>query len=141
MILRHTIRIIILSVLLSKSFLVMAANFTDGVYEIVVTQGMKGMPGGMGSYRWRECLASDKPMPTKYLQAQSCDVLELKTLYRTVHYKLSCFNPNGSFINEGKLRFSGTQINGKSKSNMGAVDGESMVMRYKFRGRRIGNCQ
>lgn len=139
--LSRLIQIAIVSVFLAISLVAQAVDFPDGEYEIAVSQGIKGLPGGMGSFKWRECLTKERPMPTKYLQAQSCDVLESKTLYRTLHYKMSCFNEHGSYVNEGQLRFSNTKINGKSKSEMGDVDGESVVIRYKFRGRRIGYCQ
>lgn len=135
------LRLVFLSILCAFTFSAQAMDFRDGVYEISVSQGVKGMPGGVGRFTLRECLTGDKPIPKKYLQGQSCDVLESKTLYHTMHYKLSCFNVHGTFGNEGQLHFSNTQIYGKSKSIMSAVDGISMVVRYKFRGRRIGNCQ
>lgn len=134
------LRVVFISIFLAVSLIAQAMDFQDGEYEIVVRQGVKGLPGGMGKLKWRECLTKDKPIPTQYLQANSCDVLELKTVYHTLHYKMSCFNENGTIVNAGRIYLGNTQLSGKSKSEAGGVPGESIMVRYKFRGRRIGNC-
>jgi hypothetical protein len=118
-----------------------AINFRQGEWELVVRQSIKGMPQGMGEVEWRECLTQANPIPTDYLQSQSCDVLESHAVYHTLHYKMSCYGEHGTFINEGKVHFSNFRIDGNSKSEIGSVDGEKMVVRYKFRGRRVGDCQ
>ena len=119
---------------------VWALDFHPGNWEFVVKQGMKGMPGGMGEKEWRECLTQANPIPTVYLQARNCRVLESHAVYRTLHYQLSCFSEHGTMTNEGKIHFGSFRMEGSSKSDVGDVAGENMVMRYKFTGRRIGDC-
>ena len=118
-----------------------AFEFRPGEWEFVVRQSVKGMPGGMGEFQWRECLTSTNPIPRVYLQARSCDVLESHAVYHTLHYKMSCYTDNGSLTNEGKVHFTNFRMDGKSRSDVGDVAGENMVIRYKLSGRRIGDCR
>ena len=117
-----------------------ALDFKEGEWELEVRQSVKGMPTGLAVSHWRECLTKSNPIPTLYLQARSCDVLEQHAVYRTLNYKMSCFTEHGSLTNEGKIHFGDFKINGKSRSDIGIVAGENMVVRYKFEGRRIGEC-
>lgn len=135
------LQVLFISALLTVSLAAQAMDFQTGEYEIAVSQGIRGLPGGMGSMKWRECLTIDKPIPSRYLQVDSCDVLELKTAYRTLQYKMSCFNEKGTIVNVGRIHLGQSQLSGKSKSEVSGEPGESIVVRYKFRGRRIGNCQ
>lgn len=125
---------------LGASSLALAANLQAGEWELSVRQSVKGMPRGMGVVEWRECLTQAKPIPTRYLQVQSCDVYESHSLYHTLHYKMSCFGEHGTFVNAGKIRFNSFKLDGDSKSEIGKVEGVSMVVRYKFQGRRVGDC-
>lgn len=118
-----------------------AFEFREGEWELTVRQGVKGMPTGMGVMTWRECLTQSKPIPTMYLQARSCDVLEQHAVYRTLRYKLSCYTEHGSITNEGKIHYGDSKLNGDSKSDSGDVAGQKILVRYKFEGRRIGDCQ
>jgi hypothetical protein len=117
-----------------------AIEFKEGEWEITVKQGVKGMPTGMGVTTWRECLTQSKPIPTVYLQARNCDVLEQHAVYKTLRYKLSCFADQGSFTSDGKIHFDAVKLNGDSKSDFGEVAGKNMLVRYKFQGRWIGEC-
>ena len=125
---------------LSISVTAQALDFRSGEYELELRQSVKGMPAGMGTVAWRECLTQTNPIPTQYLQAHSCDLLESHTVYHTLHYKLSCYTDHGTLTNEGKVHFSRMKIHGNSRSDVGDVRGEKMVVRYKFKGRRIGDC-
>jgi len=137
-------RLVLLTMLILLHWLVVlpayALNFAQGEWEFVVRQSIKGMPQGMGKLEWRECLTPANPIPTDYLQSRSCDVLESHAVYHTLRYKMSCYGDHGTFTNVGKLHFSNFKIDGNSKSEIGDVDGTKMVVRYKFRGRRIGDC-
>jgi hypothetical protein len=117
-----------------------ALDFKEGEWELTVKQGVKGMPSGMGAMTWRECLTQSRPIPTVYLQARSCDVLDQHVVYRTLRYKLSCYTEHGSLTNEGKIHFGGLKFTGDSKSDVGDVAGKNILVRYKFEGRRIGDC-
>lgn len=135
------LRITIISLFCAISLSALAMDFREGEYEITVTQGVRGLPGGMGSIKWNECLTSDRPIPTRYLQAKSCDVLESRTLYHTLHYNMSCFGENGTINNEGQIHFDNARLSGRSKSDMSSVNGEKLLARYKIKGRFIGDCQ
>lgn len=111
-----------------------------GEWNIRVSQNITGLPAGTLQFRLRECLDSAHPIPTKYLQASSCDVLSQHFVYHTLHYKLSCFGRNGTFTNEGVIRFGRLHLAGRSKSDTGRVDGQSTVMRYTLSGTRAGSC-
>jgi len=134
-------RLILISFALLLSISAQANNVRSGEYELVVKRSIKGLPSGIGSLEWRECLTQANPIPTQYLQASNCDVLESHMVYHTLHYKLSCYTDKGTFTNEGKLRFGNFRLDGKSKSDTGDVAGQTMVVRYKFEGRRIGDCR
>lgn len=127
--------------LLLSSALAHAVEFKEGEWELTVKQSVKGMPVGVPAVSWRECLTQANPIPTRYLQARSCDVIEQNAVYRTLHYKINCFTENGSMINEGKVRFGEFKLSGDSKSELADVAGRDMVLRYKFEGRRIGECK
>lgn len=125
---------------LSIAVAAQALDFTSGEWELVVRQSVKGMPSGMGTVQVRECLTHENPIPKLYLQARNCEVLESHAVYHTLHYKMSCYSDNGTFTNEGKIHFGSFRIDGNSKSDMAAVAGQNMVIRYKFEARRVGDC-
>jgi len=113
----------------------------EGEWELVVKQNVSGMPVGIPETHYRECFTEADPIPTSFLKARSCDILEQRVVHRTVHYKINCFTENGSIINEGKIRFGSRKITGNSKTDLGDVAGKTTVLRYKFTGRRIGECR
>ncbi|MGD8784154.1 MAG: hypothetical protein PVF28_00305 [Thioalkalispiraceae bacterium] len=133
-------RFLIFSVLLLTSLQLNALEMVEGEWELVVKQNVSGMPVGIPPTHHRECFTEADPIPTSFLKARSCDVIEQRVVYRTVHYKINCFTENGSVINEGKIRFGARKISGSSKTNLGDVAGRNTVLRYKFKGRRIGEC-
>lgn len=125
---------------LQVSLSVQAIEFQGGEWELTVKQMVNGMPVSREATIYRECLTPTNPIPTSYLRAQRCDVLEQRDRHRTVFYKMSCYTDNGSLINEGQVRFGSFKITGDSKSELGQVAGRPMVMQYKFEGRRLGEC-
>jgi len=131
----------LLAALLFSSAISRAVDFKEGDWELTVKQSVKGMPAGIPRATWRECLTRAKPVPIQYLQARSCDVIETHEVYRTLYFKLNCFTENGSMINEGKIRFGQLKISGDSKSELADVAGKDIVLRYKFEGRRVGDCR
>lgn len=120
---------------------VFAADFTPGQWEFSVRYTISGMPAAVPTQKFEQCLTEANPVPTVFLQASSCDVLEQQKLHRTLHYKVNCFTRDGTLVNEGEVRFSGGKARGKSKSDLGDVAGRNSVLRYKFTGRYIGACQ
>lgn len=117
-----------------------ALDMVEGEWELTVKYTVSGMPINTPAKRYRECFSQEDPIPTSYLQAQSCHVLDQRTRYRTVYFRLSCLTDEGSVINEGKIHFSAMKIRGDSKIDLGDVAGKTTVMRYKFTGRRLGEC-
>jgi hypothetical protein len=115
-------------------------KFKPGKWQLSLSQSISGMPGGFQNIRWEECLSQADPIPKAYLQARSCDVLEQKAVFRTLRYKMSCYTEHGTLTNQGKFHFGDFRIDGTSKSDMGVVDGRSMIVRYKIQGRRVGDC-
>jgi len=115
-------------------------KFKPGKWQLTLSQSLQGMPGGFQKLRWEECLSQADPIPKAYLQARSCDVQEQNAVYRTLHYKMSCFTEHGTLTNQGKFHFGDFRIEGVSKSDMGVVDGRDMIVRYKIEGRRVGDC-
>lgn len=138
---RFLVRAVFSAGLLFSSALAFPIEFTAGEWELTVKQSVKGMPAGIPPVTWRECLSPANPIPIKYLQARSCDVIEQHEVYRTLHFRMNCFTENGSMINEGKIRYSDFKISGDSKSELADVAGQDIVLRYKFAGRRLGDCQ
>lgn len=116
-----------------------AYNVPQGEYALRLREGVTGMPVGIAELQWHECLTASHPIPTAYLQA-SCNVMAQHEVYQTLRYQLSCFGKRGTFSNEGQIHFGKLQLTGKSKSDVGVVDGETMVVRYTFAGRRVGAC-
>lgn len=127
--------------LLSASLTAYAADIRQGEWELMVKQSVNGMPSGMGGFEWRECLNQAHPIPTAYIQARNCDVLESHVVYHTLHFKMSCYSENGTITSEGKVRFGDLKMDGDAKSGVGSAAGNNMVVWYKFEGRRIGDCQ
>jgi hypothetical protein len=118
--------------------MLMASSFTPGEWEFEVRYTMSGVPTGVPEQTFRECL--QQPVPTVFLQARSCEYLQVKQRGRTVHYRVNCFTENGTLINEGSVRYSGSNARGSSRSDLGDVAGRNSVLRYKFTGRYLGTC-
>lgn len=116
-------------------------NFKEGEWEIEVKQTVSGMPIANPPTIYRQCLTHDNPIPTLYLQARSCDLIDSKERRNSVKYKLNCFTDNGSIINEGKVQYRNRKISGRSKTDLGKVTGRDTVLGYSFKGHRIGECQ
>jgi len=117
-----------------------ALDIVPGEWDITVKHSVSGFPVGSPPQKFRECFSDADPIPTSFLQARSCDVIEQRVRHRTVYYRVNCFTENGSIINEGKIRFSASKITGNSKTDLGEVAGRPMVLRYKFTARRRGEC-
>lgn len=117
-----------------------AFEMVEGEWELTVKYTVSGMPIAIPAEHYRECFTQEDPIPTSFLNAHSCQVIEQRARHRTVFFRLSCFADNGSFINEGKIHFSSMKIRGDSKTDLGDVAGKTTTMRYKFTGRRLGDC-
>ena len=117
-----------------------AFDMVEGEWELEVKYTVSGMPIANPAEHYRECFTREDPIPTSYLNARQCQVIEQHTRHRTVFFKLSCLTEHGSVINEGKIRFGSMKITGDSKIDLGDVAGKTTVMRYKFTGRRLGEC-
>jgi hypothetical protein len=126
--------------IVSFSANVLALEITPGEWELTVKQNVSGMPVGVPTQKHRECFSDDDPIPTSFLKARQCDVIEQRVRHRTVYFKVNCFTEHGSIINEGKIKFSSLKVSGDSKTDLGEVAGRTSVLRYKFTGRRIGEC-
>lgn len=136
---RHSIILGVL-VLLSTSQVV-ALDVVEGEWELTVRHTVSGMPIANPPVHYRECFTERDPIPTSFLEAKNCDVIDQHSRGRTLYYRLSCFTEHGSIINEGQIRFGSFKISGKSKSDLGDVAGKNTVLRYKFTGRRLGECR
>jgi hypothetical protein len=117
-----------------------ALEMVEGEWELTVKYTISGMPISNPEEHYRECFTQDDPIPTSFLNARNCEIIDQHTRYRTVYYRLNCFTENGSIINEGKIHFTSMKINGDSKTDLGEIAGRNSVMRYKFTGRRLGDC-
>ena len=118
-----------------------AVEIAEGEWELTVKYTMSGMPISNSEERYRECFTQEDPIPTSFLNARNCQIIDQHTRYRTVYYRLNCFTEHGSIINEGKIHFTSMKINGDAKTDLGEVAGRNSVLRYKFTGRRLGDCQ
>ena len=118
-----------------------AVDIVEGEWELTVKYTMSGMPISNPTEYYRECFTQEDPIPTSFLNARSCQIIDQHTRYRTVYYRLNCFTEHGSIINEGKIHFTSMKINGDAKTDLGEVAGRNSVLRYKFTGRRLGDCQ
>lgn len=134
-------RFIILISLVFASAQTTALDMVEGEWELLVKQNVSGMPMGIPPVHIRECFTEADPIPTSFLNARNCDVIEQRVVHRTVHYRINCFTEHGSVINKGKIRFGSRKITGNSKTDLGDVAGKTTVLRYKFTGRRIGECR
>ena len=129
---------VVLMFLLSSH--VLAVDLVEGEWELTVKHTMSGIPVSNPDEHYRECFTQDDPIPTSYLNASSCQILEQRSVHRTVYFKLNCDTEHGPVINEGKIHFTSMKITGESKIDLGEVAGRNSVLLYKFTGRRLGEC-
>ena len=110
---------------------VSALDLTEGEWELEVKQTVSGMPVANPPISIRECFTEADPIPTSFLNARSCHVMEQRVRHRTVYYKVNCFTEHGSVINEGKIRFGNFKITGSSKTDLGdvAIRGKAEVIK------------
>lgn len=116
-------------------------EFPEGEWELEVKYNISGMPIANPPELHRECFSVEDPIPTSFLRARSCDIIDKRVRHRTVYYRINCFTEHGSVINQGKIRFGSFKITGSSTTELGDVAGKRSTLRYKFTGRRIGECQ
>lgn len=120
---------------------VMSADFVaGGQWEFSVKQDISGLPMGIATVIYSECLNDQQPIPQSFLQASRCDVSSIKTLYHTVSWKMTCDTDNGRVYNEGKINFRDLKASGESRSYAGNTLGRDTTVRYKFTARRLGDC-
>ncbi|MBI3561784.1 MAG: hypothetical protein HY080_08720 [Gammaproteobacteria bacterium] len=112
-----------------------------GEWELTVQQDVSGLPVGLPTLIYRECLQQDQPIPKSFLQASECAVAEMKTLYRTVSWKMNCQTDHGRVYNEGKINFHVLKASGESRTYAGNVAGKNTTLRYRFTARRLGECR
>lgn len=134
-------RSIFFSLMICTAFGAQAFELQAGLWRFQVTQNIGGMPLGDGALRFEQCLSKNDPIPTAYLQAQRCDVLERDEKPGKLHWRISCFTDHGTVTNEGFLKLNGRRLRGRSQSDLGEVQGRHTVMRYQLSGTRIGQCQ
>lgn len=127
----------LLLVLSGNSF---AVDMVEGEWELTVKYTLSGMPVENPAEHYRECFTQEDPIPTSFLNARSCQILEQRERHRTVYFKLNCNTEHGPIVNEGKIHFTSMKITGDSKIDLGDVAGRNSVMHYKFTGRRLGDC-
>ena len=133
-------RLYITVIFLGIPCVLMAGDFQHGEWEFSVKYTISGMPVRVPTQKFRQCM-KDNTAPTVFLQAQSCDVLELSERHQTIRYKVNCFTDNGTLVNEGKLHITGGRMRGTSKSDLGDAAGRNSVIRYKFTGKYLGACK
>ena len=117
---------------------VFAVDMVEGEWELKVKYTVSGMPVANPAEHYRECITHEDLIPTSFLNARNCEVIEQRERHRTIYFRINCFTEHGSVINEGQIRFGSMRISGKSKTDLGDVAGRPKIMRYKFTGRRIG---
>jgi len=120
---------------------VSAVEIVEGEWELTVKYTISGMPVNKPAEHYRECITKAHPFPSSYLQARSCQVLDQHERYRTITYSLNCLTEHGPVVNTGKIHFTSMKIDGESRIDLGEVAGRNSVMRYRFTGRRLGDCQ
>lgn len=121
---------------------VLGADFiAAGEWEFAVKQDISGLPVENPAMHYQECLRDDQPIPKAFLQASSCDVASVKTLYHTVTWKMTCDTVNGRVYNEGKINFQSLKASGESRSYAGNTLGRDTTVRYHFTARRLGECR
>jgi Protein of unknown function (DUF3617) len=120
---------------------VCSADFiAGGEWKFAVKQDVGGLPVDIPTMHYQECLRDDQPIPKAFLQASSCDVASVKTLYHTVTWKMTCDTVNGRIYNEGKINFQSLKASGESRSYAGNTLGRDTTVRYHFTARRLGDC-
>lgn len=113
-------------------------NMEDGIWEMTTTMEMEGMPAGMPKLppmTFRQCLSSDKMIPTQQRQNQDCEVLEQDISGNTVTWQMRC-TTNGTVSEmSGSSTYSGDTMEGSSQ-----VSTKGMKMSSHVTGRRLGDC-
>lgn len=130
-----------LIVLLTTPMLAYAVEMVEGEWELEVKHAVSGLPIDNPPLHYRQCLTKNDPIPTAYLEANSCNILEKQERRRTVTWRINCFTKNGPIINEGKMTYRSLKISGRSKTQLGDVAGLPTTVQYRITGRRIGDCQ
>ncbi len=138
---KNRLRIVVVMVVWQISSVGMSADFiAGGQWEFSVKQDISGLPMGGSTVVYSECLSDPQPIPRSFIQASSCDVSSVKTLYHTVSWKMTCDTDNGRVYNEGKINFRDLKASGESRSYAGNTLGRDTTVRYKFTARRLGDC-
>lgn len=113
-------------------------NMEDGMWEMTTTMEMEGMPAGMPQLppmTHRQCLTSDKMIPTQQKRNQDCEVLEQDISGDTVTWKMRC--TTGGMVSEmsGSSTYSGDSMEGSS-----VMTTKGMKMTSHVTGKRLGPC-
>ena len=138
---QHSLGVIVLLLSWQLTAAAAGADFVaGGEWEFSVQQDVSGLPVGIPTTIYRECLTDTEPIPKSFLQASRCDVASQKTLYHTVSWKMTCDTVNGRIYNEGKINFRDLKASGESRSYAGNTLGRDTTVRYRFTARRLGAC-
>lgn len=126
------------SILLAFSGPVLA-EIRYGNWQMEIRIQVNGIYADQRVYRHTQCLTPEAPIPRGYLQQLSCRIEEQTIRRNTVTWQASCFSPEGTLQQIGKLRFQRNTFEGKV--NLRQVDASvSSTVTHDLRGRRLGDC-
>ena len=131
-------RSICLSVALSFLFFaglcLAAPNMEDGLWEITTTVNTPGM--GSKSFKNTSCLTKEKAVPQT--AESGCTVNDVKAQGNTVTWTVVC--KEGMSTSTGKVTYTGSTMDGIVETTVKA-GGQTMTMKSRMKGKRIGPCK
>ena len=109
-----------------------APNMEEGLWEMTTTVDMPDMPSK--SLTNTTCLTKEKAVPQ---QAESgCTIKDVKTQGNMVTWTVVCKEGTST----GKVTYAGTTMEGFTETTV-KTNGNTMTMKSRMKGKRIGPCK
>lgn len=116
-----------------------APNIDAGEWEFETKMNMPGMPQGMPTQKFRNCMNKDDPVPRGVDPQQgkdTCKTVQQSTRGDTVSWTVRCTHDGQTTETKGQGTYRGNTMQATQTTNM---DGQTMTMNIS--GRRVGPCK
>jgi hypothetical protein len=110
-----------------------------GKWEVTTKVDMPGLPMDMPPVTHTQCLTEDDMTPHTPETQENCET-DFEVDGNTVHYTVTCEQPEGTMRGEGSSTYTDDTMMGSMRMVMQSDEG-TMEMTHEYSGRYIGPCE
>ncbi len=116
-------------------------GFQEGLWEFDVRYDFIGIPQHFPSYKIRQCMRADAPIPTISRPEQQCREKLQGQFGRTYTWQVDCSNDWEIVQGMGRIHYLGDHAQGDVHIQVSNPYNPPQPILYRLRGERLGRCK